>query len=140
MEITNPLLTRWICVGLVMAILIPPAAVAQDEKQDATPVPTSQTSSPTPDASPTTSAPAEAQASQATPAQLPDSPDKVQPQADNQGQPSTAAPLPTHSGTRQDPKALGAAAKCRVSGTAFKPAGAAIAQLAETNTPSTVGA
>jgi hypothetical protein len=142
MEITNPLLTRWICAGLVMALLTPPAAVAQDERQNATSVPpseTSQTSSPTPDASPT-STPAEAQASQATPADLPDSPDKVQPQADSQAQPSTAAQPqsnPQQSTPGKTQKPVGAAA-AEVQGptgdAAFKPAGAAIAPAKQRRT------
>ena len=134
MEI-NPLLTRWICAALVMALLTPPAAIGQDEKQGTTPVPqsqTSQTGSPTADASPT-SAQSEAQAGQSTPAQLPDSPDKVQPQADSQAQPSTPAPPqsnpqpPTPGKTQKPVGAAAAEVQGPTGDAAFKPAGAAIA-------------
>jgi len=144
MELTSPLRARLICGGLVMALLAPSAAIAQDEKQDASSAPqaqASQTSSPStsPSAdSGTPSATPESQPASTSHDQLPDSPDAVQPQTDtaqpqttDQSQPTTPAQSapqgPSQGKTQQPVGAAAAQVESTTGDAAFKPAGAAIA-------------
>ncbi len=137
MEVTSPLLTRFICAGLVMALLTPPAAMAgapkQNEKQDPTSVQqpqAPQSDSPAPGAV-TTSPTSESQPAQPSRDQLPESPDPVQSTTTDQAQPSPAAPsAPQQSqqGKTQQPAGTAAAEVENTTGdAAYKPAGAAIA-------------
>jgi hypothetical protein len=137
MEVTSPLLTRFICAGLVMALLTPPAAMAgapkQNEKQDQTSVQqpqAPQSDSPAPGAV-TTSPTSESQPAQPSRDQLPESPDPVQSTTTDQAQPPPAAPsAPQQSqqGKTQQPAGTAAAEVENTTGdAAYKPAGAAIA-------------
>jgi hypothetical protein len=137
MEVTSPLLTRFICAGLVMALLTPPAVMAgapkQNEKQDPTSVQqpqARQTDSPAPGAV-TTSPTSESQPAQPSRDQLPESPDPVQSTTTDQAQPPPAAPsAPQQSqqGKTQQPAGTAAAEVENTTGdAAYKPAGAAIA-------------
>ena len=137
MEVTSPLLTRFICAGLVMALLTPPAAMAgapkQNEKQDPTSVQqpqAPQSDSPAPGAV-TTSPTSESQPAQPSRDQLPESPDPVQSTTTDQAHPSPAAPsAPQQSqqGKTQQPAGTAAAEVENTTGdAAYKPAGAAIA-------------
>jgi cytoskeletal protein RodZ len=143
MELTSPLRARLICGGLVLALLAPSVAIAQDEKdekQDTSSVPqASQASSPSPSPSADSGTPASAESQPAATShdQLPDSPDGVQPQTAAQPQTSDPAQTPTPAqpvpqappqGKTQQPVGAAAAQVESTTGdAAFKPAGAAIA-------------
>lgn len=137
MELTSLLRARLICGGLVMALLAPSAAIAQDEKQDASSAPqaqASQTSSPSTSPSADSGTPSATPESQPAPPshdQLPDSPDGVQPQTSDQAQtptPAQSVPQPPPQGKAQQPVGAAAAQVESTTGdAAFKPAGAAIA-------------
>ena len=143
MEVTSPLLARFICAGLVMALLTPPAAMAgapkQNEKQDPTSVQqpqAPQSNSPAPGAV-TTSPTSESQPAQPRRDQLPENPDPVpsttpgQSTTTDQAQPSPAAPTApqqSQQGKTQQPAGTAAAEVENTTGdAAYKPAGAAIA-------------
>lgn len=143
MEIASPFFTRWICAGLVMALLTPPAALAGDEKQDQKQdaASTQQSQAPqtgSPDSG-TTSPSAQSQPAQ-TSDQLPDSPDTVRPQTNDSSQPPPAMqqqPGPAQPVPSKNQKPVGAAAAEVQSPTgeaAFKPAGAAIAPAKQRRT------
>ena len=133
MEITSPLLTRLICAGLVMVLLMPPSALAQDGKPDALPAQQSQgsqSSSPATDVR-ATSPTVESQPAQTSAEPLPDSPDAVRAQTNDLSQPSaTGAQSDPQQPARKTQKPVGAAAaevQAPTGEAAFKPAGAAIA-------------
>lgn len=111
MEATSPLLTRWICFGLVAALMAPPVAM-------------SQSSSPQPEPNPT---PAATQSQPAAPGEsgsgsLPDSPEPAQTQS------STKSDSQAPSQSVQQPAGTAAAQVENTTGeAAYKPAGAAIA-------------
>src|SRR5713226_9729139 len=137
MEVTSPLLARFICAGLVMALLTPPAAMAgapkQNEKQDPTSVQqpqAPQSNSPAPGAV-TTSPTSESQPAQPRRDQLPENPDPVPSTTSDQAQPSPAAPTApqrSQQGKTQQPAGTAAAEVENTTGdAAYKPAGAAIA-------------
>jgi hypothetical protein len=139
MEVANRLLTRLICAGLVMALLTPSVAMAQDEKQNRTEAPTVQPSqaapsSSTPEAGTTTPAETttptvEPQPAQTSPDPLPDSPDSVRSQIRDQVQPAAAQNTQRPpQGKVQEPKGTAAAEVESTTGVAAsQPTGMAIA-------------
>ncbi len=138
MEVTNPLLTRLICSGLALALLTPPAAMAEDGKQDvSSSAQSSQTSSPPPEPG-ATSATQESQPVQSSRDQLPDSPETVQSQTNDQAQAPAAAQskpqTPPQSKTQEPVGTAAAEAEGTTGDAAFKPAGAAIAPAKQKRT------
>lgn len=134
MEVTNGSLTRWISAGLVIVFLTPTAALAGDDKRgdsSAQQSQTSQTTTPTPDVASNTTTAAESQAAQSTD-QLPDSPDAVRSQLNDQVPASSTTAQSTPQQPPQDkPQQPVGTAAAQVQSTtgeaAFTPAGAAIA-------------
>ena len=135
MEITSPLFTRFISAGLATVLVMPPSAMAGDEKPDALPAQQSegsQTSSP-PVELPAISPTLESQPAQTSAQQFPDSPGAVQSQTNDSSQPSVATGAqsdpqqPAPSKTQKPVGAAAAEAPAPTGEAAFKPAGAAIA-------------